>query len=175
MNDTSTCCRPSPMRWDSSDQRSTMPYSKEHRYGSAVVDPGFLGGANYKGGGGNLLFRPFLPAATKLGQGNVFTGVCLSTGGSASVHAGMPDPPGPGTPPPGSRPPPGADPPPRSRPSSGPGTPPPPRESDARIWSMSGQYASYWNAFLFSLNLHENENVWTGDPPKGQSGKAGSR
>ena len=29
------------------------------------------------------------------GQGNVFTGVCLSTGGrvSASVHAGMPDPP----------------------------------------------------------------------------------
>ena len=32
------------------------------------------------------------------GQGNVFTGVCLSTGGrvSASVHAGMPAPPGPG-------------------------------------------------------------------------------
>ena len=31
------------------------------------------------------------------GQGNVFTGVCLSTGGrvSASVHAGMPDPPPP--------------------------------------------------------------------------------
>ena len=31
------------------------------------------------------------------GQGNVFTGVCLSTGGgrvSASVHAGMPSPPG---------------------------------------------------------------------------------
>ena len=36
------------------------------------------------------------------GQGNVFTGVCLSTGGrvSASVHVGMPDPPGPGRPPP---------------------------------------------------------------------------
>ena len=31
------------------------------------------------------------------GQGNVFTGVCLSTGGvSASMHAGMPDPPRPG-------------------------------------------------------------------------------
>ena len=31
-----------------------------------------------------------LPAATKLGQGNIFTGVCLSTGGgSASVHAGI--------------------------------------------------------------------------------------
>ena len=40
-----------------------------------------------------------LPAATKLGQGNVFTGVCLSTGGgSASVHARIP-------PPTGSRPP----------------------------------------------------------------------
>ena len=39
------------------------------------------------------------------GQGNVFTGVCLSTGGrvSASVHAVMPYPPslGPGRPPPG--------------------------------------------------------------------------
>ena len=32
----------------------------------------------------------FLPAATKLGQGNILTGVCLSTGGgSASVHAGI--------------------------------------------------------------------------------------
>ena len=36
------------------------------------------------------------------GQGNVFASVCLSTGGrvSASVHAGMPDPPKPGRPPP---------------------------------------------------------------------------
>ena len=37
-----------------------------------------------------------LPAATKLGQGNVFTGVCDSVHGggvSASVHAGMPPPP----------------------------------------------------------------------------------
>ena len=40
------------------------------------------------------------------GQGNVFTGVCLSTGGrvSASVHAGMPDPPGWRTPPDGDPP-----------------------------------------------------------------------
>ena len=31
-----------------------------------------------------------LPAATKLGQGNIFTSVCLSTGGvSASVHTGI--------------------------------------------------------------------------------------
>ena len=36
----------------------------------------------------------------KLGQGNVFTGVCDSVhrGGSASVHAGIPPPPGPDTP-----------------------------------------------------------------------------
>ena len=30
------------------------------------------------------------------------------------------------------------------------GTPPPP-EADSGIWSMSGRYASYWNAFLFHL------------------------
>ena len=36
-----------------------------------------------------------LPDATKLGQGNVFTGVCDSVhrGVSASVHAGIPPPP----------------------------------------------------------------------------------
>ena len=70
--------------------------------------------------------------------------VILSTGGGvASVHAGMPAPPTRQTPP-------------------GPGrhtpwtrqTPPrpgrhPPREADASIRSMSGRYASYWNAFLF--------------------------
>ena len=66
---------------------------------------------------GNPIMRPmanYRPQRS-CGQGNVFTGVCLSTGGrvSASVHAGMPDPPrtrqtspGPGTP-------------------LGPGTPPP--------------------------------------------------
>ena len=40
-----------------------------------------------------VLRSPFLlPAATKLGQGNVFTGVCgsVNVGGSASVHAGIP-------------------------------------------------------------------------------------
>ena len=83
----------------------------------------------------------------KLGQGNVFTGVCDSvhSGGSASVHAGIPNPPR--ADPPKSRPPrsipPGADPPweqtppeqippgtdppradsPRSRPPSGKQTP----------------------------------------------------
>ena len=39
-------------------------------------------------------YGKLLPAATKLGQGNVFTGVCDSVhrGESASVHAGMPAP-----------------------------------------------------------------------------------
>ena len=67
-----------------------------------------------------------LPAATKLGQGNVFTGVCDSVHGggvSASVHAGMPPPPPRAdtpradtlqeqTPPPREQTPPGADTPP---------------------------------------------------------------
>ena len=51
-----------------------------------------------------------LPAATKLGQGNVFTGVCDSVhrgGVSASVHPGIHIPPG--SRPPRSRHPPGAD------------------------------------------------------------------
>ena len=49
-----------------------------------------------------------LPPATKLGQGYIFTGVCDSVhgGGSASVHAGYPPPPG--------ADPPGADTPPRA-------------------------------------------------------------
>ena len=29
----------------------------------------------------------------------------------------------------------------------------PPQEADSGIWSMSGQYASYWNAFLFTIML----------------------
>ena len=63
----------------------------------------------------------------------------------ASVHAGIP-------PPPRSRHPPGADPPwsryhpwEQTRPQEQ--TPPPPR-ADTGIRSMSGRYASYWNAFL---------------------------
>ena len=44
--------------------------------------------------------------------------------------------------PPGSRHPPDQTPPPRSR---------PPWEADSGIRSTSGQYASYWNAFLFAL------------------------
>ena len=120
----------------------------------------------------------YLPAATKLGQGNVFTGVC------DSVHRGVclsacwdttspdqappgPDtpqtrhqPPGPGTPQPDTtpldqKPPRPGTPQPGTPPDQtppGPGTPPgpdTPQEADASIRSMSGQYASYWNAFLF--------------------------
>ena len=107
----------------------------------------------------------FLPAATKLGQGNKFTGVCLSTrGGGRGVPGLVPGgylvrtrrctwqtspldqvPPRPGTPP-GTR----YTPP-------GPGTPPeqvhPPgtRYTPLRIRTTSGRYASYWSAF-FLLN-----------------------
>ena len=42
----------------------------------------------------NSVWVHSLPAATKSGQGNVFTGVCdsVNRGVSASVHAGMPPP-----------------------------------------------------------------------------------
>ena len=68
------------------------------------------------------------------GQGNIFTPVCHSVhrGGSASMHAGIPTPPDQVDPP-------------------GPGRPPLHREGDSSIWSTSGRYASYWNAFLFML------------------------
>ena len=85
----------------------------------------------------------------KLGQGNVFTGVCDSVhrGGSASVHAGIPLPP--------SRNPPRADPPGPGRPPRSRQTPPhsTPPEADCSIRSTSGRYASYWNAFLLLLRI----------------------
>ena len=114
------------------------------------------------------------------GQGYVFTRVCDSVhrGGSPGRHPpdqGEPpnqaDPPGRDNPPSdqADTPPDQADPPqpgrpPRTRqtppgtrqtspqqgePPLGPGRPPPPEE-DCSIRSMSGRYASYWNAFLFS-------------------------
>ena len=111
-----------------------------------------------------------LPAAMKLGQGNVFTGVCdsVNRGGLPQCMLGYQHqssweqtprsrPPSRHTPqsrhPPGTRHPPGPDTP------LGPDTPPgadthppeqtPPREADSGIRSTSGRYASYWNAFLF--------------------------
>ena len=121
-----------------------------------------------------LLLLDLLPAATKLRQGNVFTGICDSVhrgGGSASVHAGIH--------PPWSRPPPGAEThplgadPPRSRPPRNrppqEQTPPsrhPPREADSGIRSTSGRYTSYWNAFLFELfALTGGRNAKTAAPP----------
>ena len=106
----------------------------------------------------------FLPAATKLGQGNIFTSICPQSGegclpqcmlGYPPPRSGTPppppppdqaQPPGPGTsPPPEQTPPPGADThPPQEQ------TPLPP-EADCSIRLTSGRDASYWNAFLLLL------------------------
>ena len=103
----------------------------------------------------------FLQASVILSTGEG-EGVCLSACWDARPprEAGIPHPPGadtpldqvhypprPGTPPPRTR-----HTPPR------PGTPP--READASIRSMSGRYASYWNAFLLELYLFFNELYW---------------
>ena len=86
------------------------------------------------------------------GQGNVFTGVCLSTGGrvSASVHAGMPYPPRMESPP-GWRTPPRMENPPEWRtPPDGEPTPPDggtPPEKQTPAYGLR----SYWNAFLFII------------------------
>ena len=69
------------------------------------------------------------------------------------------DPPGPGRPSPGPDRPPGRENPPRDQADPpGPGRPPwqgeppsPPPEEDCSIQSMSGRYASYWNAFLLCM------------------------
>ena len=104
-------------------------------------------------------------------QGNIFAPVCHSVhggGGSTSVHAGIP-PPQKQTPPRSRHPPKAdtllprqqtpleADTPqeqtPRKQTPPGSRHPPradTPRESDSGIWSISGRYASFWNAFLFS-------------------------
>ena len=92
--------------------------------------------------------------------------VILSTEGvSASVHAWIPHPPGAGTlweqtPPrgkhplgadtPGSRPP-GSRHPPEQTPLPHPPGSRPPWEANSTIWSTSGRYASYWNAFFLHV------------------------
>ena len=78
------------------------------------------------------------------GQGNIFTPVCHSVHRGGMSEA---DPPGRHTAPRAGTPPlragtPPIGTPPQTRP------PPPSREADASIRSMSGRYASYWNAFL---------------------------
>ena len=91
----------------------------------------------------------------------MFLQVCVCPQGgrvSASVHAGMPDPPDQADPPGTGRHPPGPGRhPPDQADTPGPGRPPtpprnrqtPPQEEDSSIRSTSGRYASYWNAFLF--------------------------
>ena len=54
----------------------------------------------------NLFHVQLLPAATKLGQGNIFTGVCLSTGGGLPQCMLGYTPPGADTPPRSRHPPP---------------------------------------------------------------------
>ena len=94
--------------------------------------------------------------------------VILSTGGSASVHAGIPPP----VHLPGSTHTPGSTHPPRKHRKHAPSRkhtspweahPPweayrlgsmPPQEADSGIQSMSGRYASYWNAFLLHFCFH---------------------
>ena len=104
-------------------------------------------------------YHTWLPATTKLGQGNVFTGICdsvnrgcLSTPGADPPKCRHPE--GADTPPlppptPGSRHPQSRHPP-RSR-HTHPREQTPPRETDSSIQSTSGRYASYWNAFLLIL------------------------
>ena len=72
--------------------------------------------------------------------------VILSTGGPASVHAGIP-PPAKETLLP-RRPPCQGDPPAKDAPHQG-----DPPGADSGIRSMSGQYASYWNAFLLYWSI----------------------
>ena len=93
------------------------------------------------------------------GQGNVFTGVCDSVHRgrvSASVHVGIPHSPG-SRHPPLEQTPPWEQTPPQSRHNPLEQTPPweqtpPPQEAGSGIRSISGRYASYWNAFLFFKN-----------------------
>ena len=111
----------------------------------------------------------FLPPATKLGQGYIFTGVCHSVnrGGGGVPQCML------GYTPPGSRHPPGADMPPQTghvapwsrhpwsrHPPPRPDTPPQeqtppesrhpfPRPACWEIQSTRGRYTSYWNAILF--------------------------
>ena len=81
-----------------------------------------------------LLRLAYLPPATKLGQGYVFTGVCDSVHRGVCLSACWDTTPREQTPP--------EQTPPRSR-------TPPRRRACWEIRSMRGRYASYWNAILF--------------------------
>ena len=100
--------------------------------------------------GTNLL----LPPATKLGQGNIFTGVCDSVhggGGLPQCMLGYPPPPDKaGTPTRLGRQPPRTS-------QEPPGTSPPTPPRSRAYWeirSTSGRYASYWNAIMFIIDYY---------------------
>ena len=106
----------------------------------------------------------FLPAATKLGQGNVFTGVCdsVNRGGvclsacwwdttTTTTHPRIRPPPLEQISPLEQTPPPEQTPPGLDRPEQTPPDQTPPREADSRIQSPSGRYTYYWNAFLLKI------------------------
>ena len=86
------------------------------------------------------------------GQGNIFAPVCHSVHRGVCLSACWDTTPGKHTPP-------EAHPPREAHPSRKHPSPPrsahppeaPPREADSGIRSMSGRYASYWNAFLFNV------------------------
>ena len=121
------------------------------------------------------LKRIYLPAATKLGQGNIFTSVCQEFypqgeggGGLPQCMLGYITPWSRQTPhPPTRHTPPRADTPADQAHPPGPGTPPDqthppdqtphrsrhPREADCSIRSTSGRYSSYWNAFLSTIGF----------------------
>ena len=120
----------------------------------------------------NMLHTYYRPQRS-CGQGNIFAPVCHSVH-RGGVSAGMPHPlksrhprnrhpPRADTPQEQTRPesrhtllleqtPPRADTPPEQTPPKS-RHPPPPRVADSSIRSMSGRYASYWNAFLFFIFL----------------------
>ena len=88
------------------------------------------------------------------GQGNIFAPVCHSVHRGGVCLSACWD----TTPPPWSRHLPEQTPP-RSR-HPLPQTPPPPRrDADSGIWSMSGRYASYWNAFLLTIHFLSTEKT----------------
>ena len=99
-----------------------------------------------------IVIWPLLLATTKLGQGNIFTCVCDSVNRGVTWHTHTQPPPGtpprPGTPSGTRYPPDQVHPrdqvhPPRTR------STPQDQVHSPGIRTTSGQYASYWNAFLF--------------------------
>ena len=118
-----------------------------------------------------LVHKCYYRPQRSCGQGYVFTRVCDSVhrgGVSPGRHLPPRDqadtppldqadtPPRPGRPPGPGRPPQTRQTPPDQADPPGPGRPPP-REEDCSIRSMSGRYASYWNAFLFDMYFRNRD------------------